>query len=110
MIYLFQIVAGVLKASYDCDNFTCALSLPISFQLRAHSLWLHLVDKFPVSFALQELRQETHVISVKEVWKWTVAPLIAKAINKEFDSGVKSDFFVGVNMVYSGDEDECSCL
>lgn len=50
------------------------------------------------------------MISIKEVWKWTVAPVIAKAINKEFDSGVKSDFFVGINMVYSGDEDECSCL
>jgi hypothetical protein len=63
-----------------------------------------------VPFAFQELRQETHVISVKEAWKWTYAPLIAKAINKEIDSGVKSDFFVGVNVVYSGDEDECSCL
>lgn len=110
LTHLFQIVADVLKASYDCDIFTCALSLPVSFQLRAHSLWLHLVDKFPEPFALPELQQETHVISVKEVWKWTVAPVIAKAINKELDSGVKSDFFVGINMVYSGDEDECSCL
>jgi hypothetical protein len=107
---LLQIVAGVEKASYDCDIFTCALSLPVTFQLRAHSLWLHLADKFPVYFAFRELHQETHVISVKEAWKWTIAPLIAKAINKELDSGVKSDFFVGVNMVYSGDEDECSCL
>jgi len=50
------------------------------------------------------------VISIKEAWKWTVAPLIARAVNKELDSGTKSDFFIGVNMIYPGDEDECSCL
>jgi len=107
---LFQIVSGVLKASYDCNIFTCALSLPISCQLRTHSLSLHLADKFPVTLALRELHQETHVISIKEAWKWTVAPLIARAVNKELDSGTKSDFFIGVNMIYPGDEDECSCL
>lgn len=62
-----------------------------------------------MTFELQE-RQEMHVISIKEAWKWTVATSIAKAVNKELDSGTKTDFFVGVNMVYPGDEDECSCL
>ncbi|KAJ4444726.1 hypothetical protein ANN_06523, partial [Periplaneta americana] len=104
-----KIVSDVLRASYDCNIFTCALSLPISFQLRSHSLWLHLVDKFPVHFGL-EIQHESHVVSIKEAWKWTIAPVIAKAINKELDSGVKSDFFVGINVVYSGDEEECSCL
>jgi hypothetical protein len=68
------------------------------------------MDKFPVPFSSQELHQEMHVISVKEAWKWTAAPLIAKAINKELDSGVNSDFFVGINVSYCGDESECSCL
>lgn len=63
-----------------------------------------------MTFALRELNQETHVISIKEAWKWTVAPLIARDVNKELDSGMKSDFFVGVNTIYPGDEDECSCL
>ncbi|PSN49117.1 putative tRNA pseudouridine synthase Pus10 [Blattella germanica] len=105
-----KIIEDVLKASYDCDIFTCALSLPISFQLRAQSLWFYIADKFPVPFASQDLHQEIHVISVKEAWKWTIAPLIAKAINKELDSGVNSDFFVGINVTYSEDDDECSCL
>ncbi|KAJ9578251.1 hypothetical protein L9F63_005521 [Diploptera punctata] len=107
---IYAIITDVLTASYDCDIFTCALSLPISYQLRSHSLWLHLMDKFPVPFESEDLHQETHVISVKEAWKWTIAPVIAKAINKELDSGVNSDFFVGINVSYTGDEYECSCL
>lgn len=31
---------------YDSTNFACAISLPISQQIRAHSVILHLKEKF----------------------------------------------------------------
>ncbi|XP_046993640.1 tRNA pseudouridine synthase Pus10 [Schistocerca americana] len=98
----------ILEGSFDSTTFTCALSLPVCFQIRAHSLWLFIRDKFPEYFDSDFARYETHMVPVKDVWKWTVVPAIAKRVNKSFDSGDKCNFFVNVNVEYANDEDECA--
>lgn len=98
------------SASYDSKRFTCALSLPISYQLRAYSLWLYVNSKFPEFYTFNFIHSETQIISIKEVWKWVTAPLIAKCIEKDLDGGDKCDFFVGVNVTQSDDDEECACL
>lgn len=105
-----KISEEVLNANYDSKNFTCALSLPICFQLRAHSVWLYLKDAFPEPFSLPDIHEVSHVTSIKDVWKWLIAPRIGLAINKELDSGLCTDFFLAISIVYPGEEEECSTL
>lgn len=39
---------------YDNSNIVCALSIPISLNLRALSVWLSLINKFPNYFSKGE--------------------------------------------------------
>ncbi|GLH03085.1 Putative tRNA pseudouridine synthase Pus10 [Gryllus bimaculatus] len=104
-----KIVTYVNAKGYDSKNFSCAVSIPIAFQLRAYSLWFYLVDKFPLLFPNVDEQQENVITTIK-VWKWTLCPLIAKEIGKDFDSGATCDFSVAIGVHYPDDEEECSCL
>lgn len=95
------------KADYDCEEFSCALSMPVSFCLRTHSLNLYLMDRFPDG---TEESAEGRFVSVKDVWKWVAASEIADGIKKSFSQSNDCDFSITISIGYDDDEKECSCL
>ncbi|XP_034248513.1 tRNA pseudouridine synthase Pus10 [Thrips palmi] len=102
-----KIVSDVNDADYDCQEFSCALSMPVSFCLRTHSLNLYLMDKFPDP---SEDTAEIRFVSVKDVWKWVAASEIADGIKKSFSQSNDCDFSITISIGYDDDEKECNCL
>ncbi|XP_065346377.1 tRNA pseudouridine synthase Pus10 [Cloeon dipterum] len=98
-----HIVEDLSKANYDSPVITCAVSLPIALQIRAHSIELFLSEKL-ASF------ERVKVVPIKEAWKWACSQRIASAVNKESCSGATCDFLVNINVEYSQDLKECSAL
>lgn len=107
VLICFQIIAEVNNADYDCKEFSCALSMPASFSLRTHSLNLHLNEKFPAD---TDDPPEVRFASVKDVWKWIAAPVIAEGIGKTFNPSNNCDFSVMISITFPDDQKECSCL
>ncbi|CAH1399528.1 unnamed protein product [Nezara viridula] len=109
--YCDIIVERVLKdleeADYDCDTFNIALTLPVSFQLRAHSMFLYLQSKYP-KFSNFHFPLGVVTVGVKDVWKWVFTPVIAKLQNKKFSTS--SDLTITVALKYADEEKECISL
>lgn len=95
-----------MNADYDCTEFSCALSMPVSFSLRTHSLNLHVRNKFP---GVLDDGSDPQIATVKDVWKWVAASEIEKGIHKTFQPK-ECDFSITVNIAYENDEEECNCL
>ncbi|KAK3907874.1 tRNA pseudouridine synthase Pus10 [Frankliniella fusca] len=104
--FIEKIVTDVNAADYDCKEFSCALSMPVSFSLRTHSLNLYIDEVFPDD---KDEPAELRFMSVKEVWKWIAAPLLAKGICKTFNPK-DCDFSITISIGYEEDEKECNCL
>lgn len=101
-----KIISDVNAAEYDCKEFSCALSMPISFSLRTHSLNLHVLRKIP---SISYSSAEASFVSVKDVWKWVTSHRISEGIGKDFNSK-DSDFSITVNIEYEDDDEECRAL
>ncbi|XP_059484794.1 tRNA pseudouridine synthase Pus10 [Neocloeon triangulifer] len=97
------IIDAIAKENYDSPVMTCAVSLPIALQIRAHSLELYLKGKLP-GF------DSTKVVPIKEAWKWACSQRVACAVNKESCSGATCDFLININVEYTNDKKECSAL
>lgn len=98
------------KHNYDCDTFTCALTIPIAAQLRDRSLLINLTRKFGFTEEVVAGRKRT-VPLIKEVWKWIVLPKVEKLVDKTgLPISSTCPFVVDVFLVYSQDEDECKAL
>lgn len=102
-----KVVRAVNAAHYDSEDFNVALTLPVSFYLRAHSLWVYLVTNFP-EHCKNRLSLECVTVGVKDAWKYVITKLIEERINKKFNT--KSDFIVSITILYGHDQEECSCL
>lgn len=59
---------------YDNINIVCALSLPICINLRALSVWLSLINKFPSRFS----KTVQPDVPLKEVWKFIFGPKLSE--------------------------------
>lgn len=105
--FIEKIITDVNTADYDCREFSCALSMPVSFCLRTHSFNLHIDEVFPSE---TDEPAEAKFMSVKEVWKWIASPLIAKGISKSFNPNKDCDFSITISIGYEDDEKECNCL
>lgn len=104
---MLQIVEVLNKADYDSDTFNVALTLPISFYLRAHAFWLFLSNNFP-SHCKLNLPIGCVTIGVKDAWKYVIVPKIEERIKKKFD--VNSDLIISIGVSYSDDNKESLCL
>ena len=102
-----QVLNCLAEADYDCDSFNIALTLPVSFQLRAHSMFLYMESKFPV-FSKYHFNLGVVTVGVKDVWKWVFTPLIAKAINKKYNTF--SDLTITISLKYVDEDKECTSL
>lgn len=102
-----KVVEAVNSANYDSEDFNVALTLPVSFYLRAHALWVYLVTNFP-EHCRNRLSLECVTVGVKDAWKYVITKLIEDRINKKFNA--KSDFIVSITILYGQDQEECNCL
>ncbi|XP_063240755.1 tRNA pseudouridine synthase Pus10 [Bacillus rossius redtenbacheri] len=92
---------------YDADRFALAVSLPVSLGVRAHALWLHAGERCTAEAGV---RDEGDVTALKDVWKWLVAPRLARLLGKEPDGGASCGFTVSVPVAYEDEEEECRPL
>lgn len=109
--YCDTIIENVLKdliqEDYDSDTFNVALTLPVSFQLRAHSMFLHIESKFP-TFSNLHFPLGLVTVGVKDVWKWIYTSLISTVINKKYSTN--SELTVTICLKYNEEENECASL
>uniref|UniRef100_A0A1B6E3L2 tRNA pseudouridine(55) synthase n=1 Tax=Clastoptera arizonana TaxID=38151 RepID=A0A1B6E3L2_9HEMI len=102
-----KVIEALNKENYDSETFNIALTLPISFYLRAHSFWFFLVSNFP--FFCEVFHHNGVVVTgVKEAWKYIVIPKIEKSVNKQYNP--ISDLTISVELSYSSDYDESLSL
>lgn len=99
-----NIISEIAKSEHDYDSFNLALTLPISYQLRAHALAYYVKKKYP------QLLAQTHNnvfpwVNIKDIFKLTEAPIIAKSVNRMLK--FNSEQTVTVKLHYSNDELEC---
>ncbi|XP_075224454.1 pseudouridine synthase 10 isoform X2 [Lycorma delicatula] len=98
---------AIAREDYDSKTFSAALTLPVSFQLRAHSMSIYLQNNYPDIFkAIFQLGVVT--INVKDVWKWIVGPRLEAVISKSFD--INSDFIITLSFHYIDDLTEAHTL
>lgn len=95
------------KNDYDCDDFNIALTLPVSFQLRAHSLLLQIKSLFPTYFSFN-FPLGIVTVGVKDVWKWLYTPIISEVLKKKLDTN--SELTITVSITYAQEEKECAAL
>ncbi|XP_071450586.1 tRNA pseudouridine synthase Pus10 isoform X2 [Hetaerina americana] len=105
------ICKDVEAKGYDAKSFTCALSLPVSLQIREKSVLLFLSRQFPAVYAMNDMPNGFYnYVNLKDAWKWTYGAKIAELLNMKMDFGPIQDFFIEVNITYPDDEKESSCL
>lgn len=98
-----KIVSSINKSENDYDSFNLALTLPISYQLRAHSLAYYVKESYPQ--VTQTFNNAFPWVNIKDIFKVTEAPLIAKQVNRMLK--YSSDLTINVKFTYSNDEREC---
>ncbi|XP_046616506.1 tRNA pseudouridine synthase Pus10 [Neodiprion virginianus] len=105
-----KIASEINKQEYDCNTFTCALTIPIAVQLRERSLQINLSQKFEFPDEVIASLKRT-VPPIKEVWKWIAFPKIENLTAKmSLPISSTCPFVVDVFLVYSQDEEECKIL
>ncbi|RZF34963.1 hypothetical protein LSTR_LSTR010055 [Laodelphax striatellus] len=104
---LDKIIKEIIASDYDSPTFKVALIYPVSFQLRAHALWLYMTKRFP-SHCQTVFTIDLVTISVKDVWKYVFAPYIGEKISKKYDPN--SSLNVTITMTYKDDVAEAMPL
>lgn len=98
-----KIVTDIKQSENDYESFNLALTLPISYQLRAHSLAYYVRKNYPqVTYTYNNVFPW---INIKDIFKETEVPLIAKQVNRMLK--YSSDLTINVKLSYSDDELEC---
>lgn len=107
ILTMFQIVDAVSNEEYDNPTFNIAFTLPVSFYLRAHSMLIYLVEKFPEYFKAN-FPLGVVTVGVKDAWKYAFSDQVSERIKKTFSN--ESDFRVQVDVQYEDDHSEIECL
>lgn len=104
---IFQIKEAVSREGYDSETFSVALTLPVSFQIRAHSVWIFMRDNFP-TICDTKFPLNVVTVRVKDVWKWIVGSQIEEAISKKYV--VDSNLDITIIFNYNNNETEAHSL
>lgn len=82
------------------------LTLPISLQIRAQSIWFHLIDKFPQVYkSLQYMKPEG--ISMKTVWKWISTMDLKQKVDSKSEWMTNGDLVINMFLQYKDEDPEC---
>lgn len=99
----------VEKENYDCETFTCALTIPVCISLRERFLHTQCASQLNLSEdRLVTLKMKLQ--NVKDIWKWMVTSRIEKAIKKQFDSTSPSPFLIEIILMYKYNEKDCEAF
>lgn len=98
-----KIITNIKESDNDYDTFNLALTLPISYQLRAHSLAYYVKNKYP--HITHTFNNVFPWVNIKDIFKVTEVPLIAKQVNRMLK--YSSELTINVKLSYSKDELEC---
>ncbi|XP_017890475.1 putative tRNA pseudouridine synthase Pus10 [Ceratina calcarata] len=99
----------VEKENYDCETFTCALTIPVCINLRERFLHMRCASQLELSRdTLVTLKVKLQ--SVKDIWKWMVTSKIEKSIKKKFDSTTPSPFLIEIILIYRYNEKDCEAF
>ncbi|KAK9502353.1 hypothetical protein O3M35_011143 [Rhynocoris fuscipes] len=108
---LEKVYTDIGKLSYDSETFNIAIVFPVSMQMRAHSLYLHLENNFPEHCA-EVFPANAITASVKDVWKWqqflTITEKFVLTGKKKYDP--LSPLTVTIKLHYPDEDKECSSL
>lgn len=101
-----RITEEVKIQNYDCTTFTCALTVPVSLNLRERSLHIFLSKKLNLTQdGINVLKYKTQ--NIKDVWKWINLPKLKSAIGKNPDLITPSPLLLEIFFIYENDEKEC---
>uniref|UniRef100_A0A8D8WQ67 tRNA pseudouridine(55) synthase n=1 Tax=Cacopsylla melanoneura TaxID=428564 RepID=A0A8D8WQ67_9HEMI len=98
-----RIISEIKESENDYDSFNLALTLPISYQLRAHSLGYYVKKNYP--HVAHTFNNVFPWVTIKDIFKVTAAPIIAKSVGRMLK--FNSELTVNVKLTYSNDELEC---
>ncbi|XP_022199647.2 tRNA pseudouridine synthase Pus10 [Nilaparvata lugens] len=104
---LDKIEKEIIAGDYDSSTFKVALTFPVSFQLRAHALWLYMVKRFP-EHCRKVFPIDLVTINVKDVWKYVYAPYVGEKVSKKYDQN--SSLNVTISVTYRDDLAESMSL
>ncbi|KAL1463675.1 hypothetical protein WDU94_015409 [Cyamophila willieti] len=102
-----RIISEIKQSDNDYDSFNLALTLPISYQLRAHSLAYYVRKHYP-KIAHTFGGKVFPWMTVKNIFKVTTAPIIAKSVGRTLNPN--SELTINVKLTYSNDGLESSKL
>jgi len=105
---LDEVVSSIINCGYDAEKFSLSLSLPICLALRQHSLLVHLTSRLPAS-VVSGIESED-IVPIKQAWKYIYPDLVAKKVSLEHLNGEKTDFFTELQVEWSNDNSELSCM
>ncbi|KAI5752129.1 hypothetical protein M8J77_014090 [Diaphorina citri] len=98
-----KIISEILASENDYDSFNLAMTLPISYQMRAHALAYYVKKNYP-----EVAHTHNNIfpwVNIKDVYKATMAPTIAKTVKRMLK--FNSELTINVKLTYSNDELEC---
>lgn len=103
VLFFCQVVNEIKQCNYDAEEFTVAISLPVSLALRTHSLNILLSEKLS-NF------NTTEVLPIKQVWKWVFSSRLQKGVGMKYSTGDNCQFFVELEILFEQDEPELEFL
>lgn len=104
MYYCYvQIADKVEQDNYDCETFTCALTVPVSVRLREYILYAYMSKEADIDESIVSVLK-TKVQNVKDVWKLFMIPKLEQAARKCADLSMPSPFLIEVFLKHADDE------
>ncbi|XP_077992672.1 tRNA pseudouridine synthase Pus10-like [Glandiceps talaboti] len=100
--FLKKIIAAVREADYEFKKYALAVTAPLQFHVREHSILLHLQERH------REIYRDVtsdDIIAAKDVFKWIFSSILALALNVSF---VPLDPFE-INLVCTHPETDNEC-
>jgi uncharacterized membrane protein len=98
-----QIANEIEQSNYDCETFTCALTIPVSVILREHILYAYMSKQTNIDESIISVLRKK-VQNVKDVWKLFMIPKLEQAVQKRADLSMPSPFLVEILLKHASDE------
>ncbi|XP_013391682.1 putative tRNA pseudouridine synthase Pus10 [Lingula anatina] len=103
--FLLQVKQKIESQDFQFENFCSAISLPVPFLVREHSIMVLLRETLPLVY-LPVLPE--HITPLKDVWKWISGHRLAEMLGKSFEQ--KSPFEIAIFFTHPEVEKECNFL
>ncbi|KAK5576594.1 hypothetical protein RB653_007738 [Dictyostelium firmibasis] len=86
-LFLDDFIVKMKSSGYEFQNYSLALSIPMSAIIREQSIWYYLIDCFPNVYNEKKSKE---IVEIKEGVKWVLGPIISRQLFFQFKPS--SDF------------------